>query len=378
MYSVVVVDDERIIREGIIRMIEWEELGLQVIGAKQNGLEAMSFIMEQNPDIVITDIMMPEMNGLELISAIHEKLPHVMFIVLSGYGEFEFANKAMKYGVKHYILKPCDEGDITEALTQVMVKLRQREKRDRLVVQLEENWKSALPQMKERFLAESIETAKYNQNDYERYRQLFHIDAHKLQLLILRPQSDCSLLERFALKNIAEELLELRQVCISTIYKSDVLLLIQSVEHEDIESSLEEISEVYQQYYKKKLSIAISNENTFDRLPELYADAKGCVEYAFYLGEGSVITNQDVIFGSGGLNYALRQDYERIAVSIRTGHVDAVCEQVGLFFERLVQNKQRIELARTYCVELLLNMIRQSHPEMLSSYAHCITRLEGI
>ena len=88
-------------------------------GLCSNGLEAYDMILDESPDIVLTDIKMPGLNGLELIKKVSESALTPQFIILSGYGEFEYAKKAMKYGVKHYLLKPCNELQIIESIKDV-------------------------------------------------------------------------------------------------------------------------------------------------------------------------------------------------------------------------------------------------------------------
>ena len=99
MIKLLIVDDETIIRETLSKHIPWENLGVRVIGTAQDGLEAYDIIMDEYPDIVITDIKMPGLSGLELLQRIKRLHAEVEFIVLSGYGEFEFAREAMQFGV---------------------------------------------------------------------------------------------------------------------------------------------------------------------------------------------------------------------------------------------------------------------------------------
>src|SRR5690554_3629354 len=101
MCKVLIVDDERIIREGIAAVIPWGKYGFTLVGTAANGEEAYEIIKKEALDIVISDIKMPGMNGLQLIAKVKEEQPAVEFVVLSGYGEFEFARTAMQYGVKY-------------------------------------------------------------------------------------------------------------------------------------------------------------------------------------------------------------------------------------------------------------------------------------
>ena len=114
--KLMIADDERIIREKISSLINWKAYDIQLVGLCKNGLEAYDTILDESPDIVLTDIRMPGMNGLELIQKISETDLDTKFIILSGYSEFEYAKQAMKYGVKHYLLKPCNEQQIIESI----------------------------------------------------------------------------------------------------------------------------------------------------------------------------------------------------------------------------------------------------------------------
>lgn len=119
MLRLILVDDEKIIRESISNLIDWGSHGIELIGTCKNGIEAYDMILDEYPDIVMTDIKMPGMDGLELIERVRNIDQNIQFVILSGYGEFEFAKKAMKYGVKHYLLKPCNEEQISSMLEDV-------------------------------------------------------------------------------------------------------------------------------------------------------------------------------------------------------------------------------------------------------------------
>ena len=119
MLKLIIADDERIIRETISTIIDWKKYDIELVGLCRNGLEAYDMILDESPDIVLTDIRMPGMDGLELIRRIYETDLNTQFIILSGYGEFEYAKAAMKYGVRHYLLKPCSEIHILESIKDI-------------------------------------------------------------------------------------------------------------------------------------------------------------------------------------------------------------------------------------------------------------------
>ena len=116
MFKLLIIDDEEIICKTIAELIDWSSLNISLIGTCLDGVEAYHTILDESPDIVMTDIRMPDISGLELIERISKTSLHTQFIILSGYGEFEYAKCAMKYGVRHYLLKPCDENQIIECI----------------------------------------------------------------------------------------------------------------------------------------------------------------------------------------------------------------------------------------------------------------------
>lgn len=114
--KVILVDDEKAIVESISKIVDWEAFGFTLTSTCLNGFQALEAIRRDNPDIVITDIKMPVIDGIQLIQKTREFNSQVIFIILSGYGEFELAKRAMREGVREFLLKPCSEEEIIEAL----------------------------------------------------------------------------------------------------------------------------------------------------------------------------------------------------------------------------------------------------------------------
>ena len=116
MFRILAVDDEIIEIEAMRKLVPWEEADARLVATAADGEEGLMMIRETNPDIVITDIRMPRMDGITMIEKAQESHPGIIFIVLSGYGEYEYTSRAMELGIRHYILKPIDEHKILETL----------------------------------------------------------------------------------------------------------------------------------------------------------------------------------------------------------------------------------------------------------------------
>lgn len=108
MYHVIVIEDEELLRKGLILTTDWASLSLRVIGEADNGIDGELLARKLRPDIIIADVAMPGIDGLEMIRRLHEDLPLTEFLIISGHAEFSFAQKALTFGVRGYILKPID------------------------------------------------------------------------------------------------------------------------------------------------------------------------------------------------------------------------------------------------------------------------------
>ncbi len=123
MYKAMLVDDENLITEGLKNIIDWEKLNITVLDTAENGKQALDKFRKNPVDIVITDINMPLVNGIDLLSQIKDINENTKFIILSGYEEFNYAKAAISIGVEAYILKPIDEDELTKVLKEIVLKL---------------------------------------------------------------------------------------------------------------------------------------------------------------------------------------------------------------------------------------------------------------
>lgn len=123
MYKLLIVDDEPLIRKGISKLIDLEELTVSSIFEASDGISALALVKRENPDLVITDINMPKMDGLEFARKAREINPNIKIAVLTGYDYFDYAVAALKTGVDDYVLKPVSKEDITNILKKMINKL---------------------------------------------------------------------------------------------------------------------------------------------------------------------------------------------------------------------------------------------------------------
>ncbi len=122
-YKYIVAEDEHLIRQNLIKKIDSLSIPLELVGEASNGKDAISLVEEVYPSLVITDIQMPQSDGIELIKYIHENHPHIKTMILSGYNDFSYAQAALKYGAKDFLLKPIKLEELNTALQNIFIVL---------------------------------------------------------------------------------------------------------------------------------------------------------------------------------------------------------------------------------------------------------------
>lgn len=132
MYRVLIADDETIIRNGLKRIVNWEELGFTIAGEAKNGEIALAFLCNENPDIALLDIRMPQISGLELISQARAAGFTGKVIIISGYSDFNYARQAIELGVKFYLTKPINKKELEQILTSLHKELDEETKKKNL------------------------------------------------------------------------------------------------------------------------------------------------------------------------------------------------------------------------------------------------------
>ncbi|MDO5378055.1 MAG: response regulator [Clostridia bacterium] len=123
MYKVVLVDDEHLILEGLSRVMPWEKLGCTVAGTASDGRQGLALIRSAQPDILLTDIRMPNMDGLTMVAAVKSEFPKMQVTVLTAFRDFDYAQRAITLGVCRYLLKPSKMDELNEAVTEMTRRL---------------------------------------------------------------------------------------------------------------------------------------------------------------------------------------------------------------------------------------------------------------
>lgn len=175
MIKIVVVEDEVLVKKGLILTTDWQKYGCEVVGDASNGFEGIDVITRCKPDIVITDVRMPGLDGIRMIEDLKEAGIKPEFIIITGYSEFEYARQAIKLGVRDFLVKPIDDEDLDHALQNTCKAVREKHTIDKIQNKLDDITDSRVMLFKEYLLDDVIgdedyvaRAVKYISQNYKR------------------------------------------------------------------------------------------------------------------------------------------------------------------------------------------------------------------
>ena len=154
--KVFLVEDEMVIRNGIVKSINWEKEGYRLVGEASDGELAYPMILKEKPDILLTDIKMPFMDGLELSRLVKQELPDTKILIFSGYDEFEYAKEAIRIGVTEYLLKPVSSAQLLEVMRRISKQIEQDREEREILRQYQEDMKENVERERQNFFSHVI------------------------------------------------------------------------------------------------------------------------------------------------------------------------------------------------------------------------------
>ncbi len=168
MYKLLIVEDEKWEREGLIDYLDWEGLGIEIVGAAANGVQGVKLAKDRYPDLVITDIKMPLMDGIEFAKEVGHFLPDCKFIFITGYDDFKYAKEAIRLGAYEYLLKPVQKHQLVNAVSATIQKIDEQRNQTKYISSLKHQLSESVYEERERFLINLIEVEQSSQPDLDK------------------------------------------------------------------------------------------------------------------------------------------------------------------------------------------------------------------
>lgn len=284
MKKVMIVEDEELILLGIKNIVNWEKLGLQLVHMAFNGVEALEMWEKEPVDIIITDIEMPEMSGLQLLKEIRSREEQVRFIILTGYDDFEYAREAIRLEVENYILKPINEEELEQQLLDAVAKLEELEKKKIRYIDEKTEWRQ--------FLSGRAEGAAY---EYYREHLKLSAGAGPFWAAVMKWSTE-SVRENRAtdmILGLQEDKDKLRAVHLPP---DSLLLLLQGFENdEDVKEYVQNLQNQIESCFDILTFISIGPAfHHYSELPECYRRAMRLQKYLLVDGYGSCINEKHI------------------------------------------------------------------------------------
>lgn len=274
MYTLLIVDDEEIEREGMAQFIPWDSYEIKVVSTARNGAEGLEKIAKFRPDLAIVDIKMPVMNGIEMIRQAKEQYPNMTFVVLSGYGDYEFTSQAMELGVRHYILKPCDESKMIPVLNKAFAELEEARKKNARSEKLETEARLLKPYAREQLFRDLLLGKAQASSGARQLVDELGGEQRMVLLLDFRLKCGFDSLERYVVGNMLGDLLPDGTLLMTTGVDRDVLVLADAMAESSVETAVQVLKKEFKRFETLPMLSSASRTGTLAELSVLFRQAQ--------------------------------------------------------------------------------------------------------
>ena len=360
-FSIVLADDEPQILHGMLEGIPWEDLGFSVTATAGNGQEALDHVQKLHPDVLISDIKMPFLDGLEIAKILHDALMHIKIVLFSGWDDFEYARRAISYGVSEYVLKPIDFEEMKQLLSRLHAKLEEeydfrtnRQRQEKIYLQ-------SLPLLRQQFFTQLLlgkVTEEYAVHQMNLLDLSLHDPAYAVALM--QTQNGEDILTQISVQQIVEDMLgKVCTVYSFGMYDQTVYLLGLPDKNSNrlILKSLEEAAHMSQRMLKAKFSCGLGMSCThWTQLETAYAQAKDALEY-------NVVAKEDVITYYGDTTQSKNQQEpdwtslsEPLELSVKHGNTEEIAAEVTKLLETIQKHKYSFNEYQLIILEIVFSL----------------------
>ncbi|WP_238482615.1 response regulator [Lederbergia galactosidilytica] len=347
MLKMVVFDDEYIVLEGLKRMIDWEKYGIELVGTAMNGYEAISLFINQKPDIVLTDIRMPGLDGLAVIEKILAEVPETVCIVFSGFNEVEYLKKAIKLGVMDYFEKPVTLSMVQEVMKRTIKKINEKKRLERLEADWEKNYHIRLEKA-------TLDLLTLGEQGEWNWRNVFGNKSNKIVgITVLAMKDHVKLLDSYDCQ------------IVYAYYGGTYFLVLFHFDNNN--------EEVIITHFLKQLDHQILGGlgSTYYQMKDAsksYREAFYAMEYGMFMGEKRLVKFKDI-----QRRTSVFEDFSKykqaISAYLRVGDDKRLLEQVNLFIHKLeaqIKSREILENEILHLIYLCLEIVKEAEKDVCS------------
>jgi len=376
-YSVLLVDDEEEVFQVMMKKLDWEKMGFQVAGYARNGMEALEMAEIYQPDIVMTDIKMPYMDGLTLCRKLKEMYEKVKVIIFSGFDEFEYAKEAIKIEAEEYILKPVNSDELCEVFQRVKNNLDKELDEKRNIEKLKKYYQDSLPMMKEGFYTALLD-GRIPDHQIEKYMINYQVDLKgpffTVTVLHISHSDDENAMEPVLLtvsvKNLADEHLTDFWKVKTVLYLGEIVVISQLSNPEEINrftDHMDKFCKMAKRVCNASVTAGIGYLcSEVGQLQISYRGAQDAVSYRILYGNVRAINIAEIESQDGSDLHGEEMMIQDILKQIRLGDRDELHETVYRFTNRLSDARNSIRKYRILLMQLTAELYRVSNDNDLN------------
>jgi len=350
MFKVVIIDDEPIIRKGLRNIINWNQFGCEVCGEAADGISGTELIKNELPDIIISDIRMPDVDGLTMIKEIRYCVPDSKVIILTGYRDFEYVQEAIKVGAFDFILKPTKIEELTSIISRAVKELKYYRDKAEEIENLKILFEQNIPVLREKFLYDVIYEIKTNATDIQAKMSLFGIEIGRFITVVIEnetseggekeiEQYDKHLYQYGIVNSFNEIFSDSFKVTSITLNEIWHAFVIEPKEPQaqcmaEINDKCSYLQKIIQSCFGFTVTIALSSEgNTISELPVKFKECREALGHKFYLGSNSIIYYNDLNAFFKLEDYSELERYGKVLIEgIKSGNLKTVRDSLNDIF----------------------------------------------
>lgn len=370
LYKVILVDDEEEVREAIRKRIDWESIGFTVAGTAENGEEALELAEAEEPDVVMTDIQMPFMDGLTMLKKLKEKLPDLRSVIFSGYDDFEYAKEAIRLEAEEYILKPVDADELKAIFLRIKERLDEQMEQRRNVEQLSRYYEEIRPIMKEQLIIGLLEGREL-QFDLERYQRDYDLELEsafycagafritptgdnkdRLNKNLMAVSLKQIVTERFKDVLPVEAFVYLDTVCVLARLKS-------TAQHSIFINEMDKICKIAHKTLDADVCAGIGRVyGNAESIHKSFIEAKDAFHHRIFVGENQAIFINDVEPSYPIEDYVSEKQIRHIMRQIKIGTRESLDSEIYDFIDKLKRTNINLNQLQIFYAEFVVELLR--------------------
>lgn len=374
MYKLVIVDDEPTVRNGLRTLFDWQAYGIEPVGEADDGDTGLELIAQVEPEIVLTDVKMPSMDGIAMSREIHAKLPDTKIVFISGHNDADFLRSALQVHAVDYIFKPVKLHELEKVVERVVQNLHAEEKERRLVKDMQVKLTQSMPLLREKFLMSLIRDGVVPSKELRERMDFLNLslpwEASYIALLVTiddsadvlsqRSERDKQLLS-YSILNIVQELIDLhgKGYAFENRIGEYVSILILDEDWKERETALftlsGEIRDNLSRWLKISVTIGVGEQvQGIGGLPVSFKHAREAADQKWYLGKNRIITIDSLEAGEESLNRFDTEQSERLRSALKAGDQQRVEAELEEIFLPLGKNrKDGFRYSRSLAMQLI-------------------------